>query len=191
MIGSFVTAGIGAPSNVPLTITLGNLYAGANLADSNIFIPGNEALLIDPGGTNMETVYVKSIVSGANNNQIVLGPKTTVTPGGSANPVTEKSHVSGVFGTGTWILVKVDYNSIFFQPEDGNAGAFIYIGNDIGLSPTNSRIIKLAKVASGSQPNPWSNTASSPSNPFSTAELWVIGGASNNKDGYTVSLNQV
>jgi hypothetical protein len=190
MIGSFITAGIGAPAGQLLTLTLGNLCAGSGVSDSQLFIPGQEALLIDPGGINAETVRVKSIVAGANVNQIVIGPKTNVMASGRANPVTENPHVSGVFGTGTWILLHVQFNSIFLQPEDGGAGAFLYFGNSIFMTPTYKRAVKLASVASGSQPNSFSSTQSSPGDPFTSSEWWALGGSGNSNDSYMVTLNQ-
>lgn len=190
LTGSFITAGIGKPSNVPLTLTLGNLCANSGFSDSQVFIPGTPALLIDPSGANAEIVTVASIVAGANVNQITLGPKTIVTPGGSSNPVTEKSHVSGIFGTGTWILLHVNANAIFVEPEDGNSGAFMYFGNAIDMTPTFNRAVKLAKVASGSQPNTFASTQSSPGNPFITSEWWVLGGSGNSSDGYCVTWTQ-
>ena len=191
MIGSFITAGIGAPSDQLLTLTLGNLCAGSGFSDSQLFIPGSEALLIDPGGLRAETVRVKSIVTGANVNQIVLGPKTNVRADGRANPVTELTHVSGAFNTGTWILLHVQFNSIFLQPEDGGAGAFMYFGSAINMTPTYKRAVKLASASSGSQPNAFSSTQSSPGDPFISSEWWVLGGSGNSNDAYIVALNQV
>ena len=190
LTGSFITAGIGGPSNQPLTLTLGNLCTGSGFSDSQVFIPGCQAMLIDPGGGNVEIVTVASIVGGANVNQIKLGPKTNVTAGGSSNPFTERSHVSGGFNTGTWILLHTNANAIFVQPEDGNSGTFMYFGNDIAMTPTFSRAVKLAKVASGSQPTTFSSTESSPSNPFITSEWWVLGGSGNSNDAYCVTWNQ-
>ena len=190
LIGSYITAGIGGPSNVPLTITLGDLVAGLGAGsgqyDAQIFIPGSQALLVDPGGTNVETVTVASLIAGSPN-QITLGPKTV----GAGNPVTEKSHVSGAFGTGTWILLHTEFNSVYVQPEDGNAGTYIYIGNAINMTAVYKRAVKLAKVSSGSQPNDWSNTENSPGNPFVSSEFWVLGGSGNNFDSYIATLTQV
>ena len=192
LIGSFITAGIGAPSNQPLTLTLGNLTLGSGQYDNQVFIAGTQAYLIDPGGANAEIVTVQSILqSGSNSNQIALGPKTNVTPGGSSNPVTEHSHVSGAFGVGTWILLHVDFNSIFVQEVDGNSGTYIYIGNSISMTSTYKLIAKLAKVGSGSQPNFWNSGMGSPGNPFMSSEFWVLGGSGNASDSYNVSLNQV
>lgn len=190
LIGSFITAGIGSPVNgIPTTITLGNLSESSGQNDTQIFTPGSWAVLIDPNGANVEEVIVQKIITGAVVNQLVLGPKTSVTPGGIGNPVTENPHVSGVFGVGTWILPKLDYNSILVQPEDGNAANFLFIGNTFNFTATYKRIIKLAKVASGSQPNVWTNTCSSPGNPLISSELWILGATIG--DAYTVSLNQV
>lgn len=190
LIGSFITAGIGAPSNVPLTITLGNLTAGlgggSGQYDAQVFIPGSQALLMDPGGSNVEIVTVASLIAGSPN-QITLGPKTV----GAGNPVTEKSHVSGAFGTGTWILLHVEFNSVYVQPEDGNAGTYLYIGNQFNMTAVYKRAVKLAKVTSGSQPNDWSNTENSPGNPFVSSEFWILGGTGNNLDSYITTLTQV
>ena len=191
MVGSFITAGIGAAADRPITLTLGNLCAGSGFSDSQVFIPGGEALLIDPGSLNVETVKVQSIVAGANVNQIVLGPKTNVMAGGRTNPVTELAHVSGAIGTGTWILLHVQFNSIFLQPEDGGAGTFMYFGSSIFMTPTYKRAVKLASVSTGSQPNSFSSTQSSPGDPFISSEWWALGGAGNSNDGYMVTLNQV
>jgi hypothetical protein len=189
LIGSYITAGISGPSNVPLTLTLGDLTAGlgggSGQYDAQVFIPGSQALLIDPGGTNVEVVTVASLLAGSLN-QIILGPKTV----GTGNPVTEKSHVSGVFGTGTWILLHTEFNSVYVQPEDGNAGTYLYIGNQYNMTAVYKRAVKLAKVTSGSQPNDWSITENSPGNPFVSSELWVLGGTGNNFDSYITTLTQ-
>jgi hypothetical protein len=195
LIGSFITAGIGTPTaGIPLTITLGNLSENSGQYDNQIFTPGSWAVLIDPTGVNMEEVLIQSIVTGASlslANQLVLGPKTNVTAKGVSNPVTENPHVSGGLGVGTWILPKIDFNSILVQPEDGNAGAFIFIGNGYNMTANYKRIIKLAKVAASSQPNAWTNTCSSSGNALISSELWVLASAGGQNDAYTVSLNQV
>ncbi len=189
LIGSYITTGIGSPSNVPLTLTLGDLTAGlgggSGQYDAQVFIPGSQALLIDPGGTNVEVVTVASLLAGSLN-QITLGPKTV----GIGNPVTERSHVSGVFGTGTWILLHTEFNSVYVQPEDANAGTYLYIGNQYNMTAVYKRVVKLAKVTSGSQPNDWSITENSPGNPFVSSELWVLGGSGNNFDSYITTLTQ-
>lgn len=192
LIGSWITAGIGGPSNQPLTLTLGSACAGSGFSDSQVFIPGSQALLIDPNGSNAEIVTVQSIVAGANVNQIVLGPRTGGgLSSGYDNPVTLNKHVSGGFGTGTFILLHVEFNSVYVQPEDGNSGTYLYIGNQFNMTPTYKRIVKLAKVTSGSQPNDWSNTENSPGNPFISSELWVLGGSGNSSDSYITALTQV
>jgi hypothetical protein len=189
-MGSWIVSGIGGPSNVPFTVTLGDAAAASGFTDAQaIFRTGDPVWLIDPNGKNAEPAMVTS-VSGAVTNQITLGNQQT-SGGGVANPVTLNSHVSGVLGTGTFILLKQPANNVYVQMEDNTGGTFSYIGDSYAMTATYRRIVKLAKVSSGTQPQSWTATEYFGGNPFDSSELWILGGSGNSNDGYTPSLELV
>ena len=170
LLGSWITAGIAGPSKVPLTLTLGSALNAGNDA-SQIFSPGDWAYLLNVDGSNGEPVLI-SAVSG---NTVTLGNQTTHAEPGGANPVTTLTHASGAFGTGTFIMLKLDVNNLVVQYEDGGTGPWLYIGNQWNMTAAFKRIVKLAKVTSGIQPYSWSATENSAGNPFNTVEMWVLG----------------
>lgn len=175
LIGSYITAGIGAPSNVPITLTLGAVSSAGNDA-TNIFVKGEYAWLINPDGTGGE----KAWISGVSGNTVTLGSQTQYAIGDSGlSPVTQRTHVSGAFGTGTFIALYYDFNNLFVEFEDGGTGTFLYLGNAYNMTAAYRRIAKLAKTSSGAMPSSYSVTQTSPGNPFQTSELWVLGTAAN------------
>lgn len=185
LVGSWITAGIGAPSDVPLTLTLGTASQGSGPNDAEaIFSQGDPVWLLDPGTLIGEPAIITSVNT---SNQVVLGPQNA-SPGGHNNPVTRLSHVSGAFGTGTWILLKQMVNNLFVQLEDGTGSTYVYIGNSPAMTATYRRVVKLAKVSSGQNPYNWSATENFGGNPFDISELWILGGANNSLDGYTPSF---
>jgi len=184
LVGSWITAGIGAPAGSPITLTLGTVCAGSGYNDSNLFAPGDQAFLIDPNGTNYEVVSVLSI--GGIANTIIIGPQQG-SPGGVPNPVTLNKHVSGAYGTGTFIGLALDINNAFVQPEDGNAGTFVYIGNAYNMTATYHRVAKMPKVPSTQNPYYWNSSLTTGVNPVHTSELWILGGSGNSSDGYNVA----
>jgi len=187
-IGSVITAGIGAPAGVPITVTLGTISAGGgSTSDASLFTAGQEAWLVNVNGTNAESVIVGTVNVAANT--LVLAPKHCSVGDSGYAPVTQFSHVSGAFGTGTFIIPKFNVNSVFVQMADNGAGAYTYFGNSVLMTATYRCIIKLAKVATGVQPYFWSSTETSPGNAFDTSELWVLGGTGLSGDGYTASFN--
>jgi hypothetical protein len=190
LVGSWITAGIGATAGVPITVTLGTATAGGgSTTDANVlFTAGQEAWLIDPNGSHAESVIVGSIPSGTGNT-LVLAPKHCSVGDSGYAPVTQYPHVSGAFGTGTFIIPKFNVNSVFVQMADNGAGAYTYFGNSVLMTATYRCIIKLAKVATGVQPYFWSSTETSPGNAFDTSELWVLGGTGLSGDGYIPSFN--
>lgn len=190
LVGSYITAGIGAPSNIPLTLTLGTATAGGgSTTDANIlFTAGQEAWLVNADGSGAESVIVGSIPSGTSNT-LILNPKHLSTGDSGVSPVTQNTHASGAFGTGTFIIPKLNVNSVFVQMADNTGGTFTYFGNSPLMTATYRCIIKLAKVATGVQPYYWNSTETSPGNPLDTSELWVLGGTGNSSDGYVPSFN--
>jgi hypothetical protein len=171
MVGSWISAGIGGPSNAPITLTLGTATSAGNDA-TNIFKAGDHALLLDPSGANAEDVYI-SAVSG---NTVSLGPKAQLGTGpGGLSPVTEFSHVSGAFGTGTFITPNGQANNLFVACEDGNTGTWLYIGNAFNMTATFRRIVKLAKTAAGVMPFNYGATENFFGAPFPMSELFVFG----------------
>ena len=171
LVGSWITAGIGGPSNAPLTLTLGTAMNAGNDA-TQIFQAGDHALLVDPSGANAEDVYI----SATSGNTVTLNPKANLGTGVSGmSPVTEKTHVSGVFGTGTFIILNNQANNLFVSFEDGATGSWLYIGNAFNMTAVFRRIVKLAKVASGNMPFNYGATMNFFGNPFAMSELWVLG----------------
>ena len=168
LIGSWITAGIGAPSRVPLTITLGT--ATDNNTDAlDFFQVGDPVLLINPNGANAETCRIQSIASGAGNT-VTLGPQND-----NGNNVTRYSHVSGVFGTGTFIALATDNQNFYVQYEDGATGAWLYLGNQYNMTAIFHRFTKLAKVPAGVQPYSYSASENFFGAPFRMSEIWVLG----------------
>lgn len=182
LLGSFITAGIGAPASQPITLTLGTIAASATDAEA-LFGAGDPVWLVNPDGTGAEPARISNVLS---SNQVVLGPQNT-SGGGIFNPVTLQTHVSGVFGVGTWILLKQQVNNLFVQMEDGGGGTYSYIGTSIAMTALYRRLAKLPKVSAGQNPYTWSATENFGGNPFDTSELWILGGAGNSLDGYTPS----
>lgn len=184
LIGSWIQAGIGAPSNVPFPVTLGVAASGSGFTDAQVlFRAGDPVWLVDPNGKNAEPAIVAS-VAGAVTNQITLGVQQS-SGGGKDNPVTINPHVNGPLGIGTFILLKHEVNNVYVQMEDNTSGAFSYIGDYYAMTSTYRRIVKLAKVASGSQPLAWSAAENFGGNALDTSELWILGGSGNSNDGYT------
>lgn len=179
LLGSWITAGISAPSMQPITVSLGSVSNTTGIGDANgIFTVGDDVMLVDPGGLNIEHARI----SGLGFNTVTLGAMAV----GATNPVTRKTHVSGAFGTGTFILPHKDVNNISVSFEDGATGSWLYVGNQWNMTATYRRISKLAKVASNAMPNVWTATENSPGNPFRTSELWTLGTSTN--DLYNVTL---
>ena len=182
LFGSWVTAGTGftAPSNTPLTLTLGTAQNAGNDA-AQIFIPGEAAWLIDPNGANGEAVIIKSI----SGNTVTLGQQTLVNAAGQTGIVTANAHVTGALGTGTFIIPKQILNNFIVTFEDGGTGTFLYIGNSPAMTAILHRIFKLAKTASGVQPQYYAAGMFSPGNVFDASGLWVYGTAN---DLYNVAM---
>lgn len=176
LFGSWITAGIGAPSNVPLVLTLGTATEGGGAGtDADIlFSSGDWAWIVDVGGTNWEPVLISAVAG----NTVTLGPLTT-SAGGVSNPVTTKSHVSGAYGTGSWIIVKQMVSSLFVQGVDGNSGNFFYIGNRYNFNPYYRCLARIAKVTAGQMPYNWSSAAYGALNDFDSSEIWLAGDTAN------------
>lgn len=186
LVGSWISAGIGAPTQDPIVLTLGTISGASATSDAQVlFQPGDYVWLIDPSGANGEPAIISSVNVAAN--QVTLGPQTT---GGIAgnNPVTTKSHISGAFGTGTFIALALDVNNTLVQMEDGASGTWTYIGVSYAMTATYRRIFKLPKVGSSSNPFFWDASESFGGNPFRLSELWILGGSGNSSDGYTPSF---
>lgn len=182
MFGSWVTAGAGftAPSDSPLTLTLGTEANAGNDA-TQLFVAGEAVWLLDPNGTHGETAYLSSI----SGNTVTLGPKTSSGLSGR-NPVTEYPHVVGGIGVGTFIFPKQMFNNYLINLEDGGTGAFLYLGNAYNMTTAFRRFYKLAKTTAGVQPQFYDAGMFSAGNSFDLSELWVYGTAN---DTYNVSLN--
>jgi hypothetical protein len=192
LVGSWITAGIGAPSKAPITLTLGTatVTTGSVCDATSIFggpagqsIAGMNALIVDPAGGNAEDVLITSI-GGTTVNTVTLGYKKTGV-GGGPGVVTENSHVSGAFGTGSFIIPNTTANNLLVTLEDGGTGNFLYIGNSYNMSATFRRIFKLPKVASLANPYYYSATENFFGNPFAMSELFVLGTSG---DQYNVSF---
>lgn len=181
LLGSWITAGIGAPSNHPITLTLGTATSSGNDA-TNLFRPGDPVWLVNADGSGAEAVAI----SGVSGNTVTLGPQTTMDAIGGPNPVTRFAHASGAFGTGTFIALSWDANNVYVTYEDGATGAWLYLGNAYNMTATYRRIAKLAKVTGGTQPQSYSASMASPGNPFRVSEMWVLGTSVG--DLYNVSL---
>lgn len=170
--GSWITAGAGlaAPADVPIVITLGTACNAGNDA-AQLFSKGEEAWIIDPNGLNGEAVRIMDIL----NNTLTLGPQTTMTPDGRVNPVTLKSHPVGAINVGAFILPKQMANNVLIMYEDGGAGPLLYIGRSPTFTAAVNRIYKLTSVALNSAPTFWNAGMFSPGNPFDLSELFVLG----------------
>jgi len=189
LVGSWISAGIGAATRTPITITLGTISGASATSDAQvIFKQGDPVWLLDPNGANGEPAVISSVNAGAN--QVTLSPQTThmsETMGG-CNPVTTRPHISGGFGTGTWIILAMSVNNLLVQTEDGTAGAYTYLGVSYNMTATYNRVFKLPKVLAGQNPFYWNASESFGGNPFNVSELWVLGGSGNSLDGYTPSF---
>ncbi len=181
LCGSWITAGLTAPvpGNHPTTITLGTALESGNDA-STIFKAGEYALIIDPNGANQETVLIQSVL----NNTLTLGYLN------QTSAVTVNPHVSGAFGTGSFIIPNSAVNNIYIQTLDGNS-AEIDVGTAYNMTPPGGTpsgfrmISKLTKVAAGTQPIDWSAAIAFGGDAFNTSEIWVVGTAN---DQYLASF---
>jgi len=183
LLGSWITAGaITTPTGVPTVVTLGNAFtAGTN--DAAMFVQGEPALLVDPNGANMETVRIASVnIAG---NTVTLGNSSEHTAVGGPNPVTRKSHVAGVIGTGTWIMPKQMANNFLVMYEDGGTGTFMYIGCSWKMTATAYRVFKMGKTTTGTPPYYYNSAMFSPGNPFDLSEVFIFGTSG---DIYSVSV---
>lgn len=182
VIGSWVGAGLSLPCAQPVEITLGGAAAGSGVTDAQaLFRPGDEVVLINPDGTGYEKAYISSMANAAQN-KVVLGHQHL-----ADRPVTTQTHVSGIFGVGAFILLHAEVNNLAVQLADGAGSDYLYLGTAWNMTSTYLSFVKLAKVGAGSQPYLWSATETSAGNPFSTSELWILGGTGNSLDGYTPS----
>lgn len=181
LAGSWISAGIGGPSNVPLTLTLGTASSATGYNDANaIFAAGDPVFLINPDGSGGENARIQS-VSG---NTVTLGCQND-SGGGFANPVTRNTHISGAYGTGTFIALAWDVNNIFVQFETVTASHLMYLGAQYNMSSTFKRIAILAATSAVPYAS-YTATETSAGNPFRTSELWALG--SNTGDIYNVSF---
>jgi hypothetical protein len=184
LTGSWISAGLSAPTDVPITITLGTASVTGSDA-SNLFRAGQEAWLINVDGSGAESVIVGAVSA----NTLTLNPKHLSTRDAAISPVTQYPHASGAFGTGTFIAPHLQVNSAFVQGIGGAGGAYLYIGNAYNMTANYRLIAAISKVASGVQPYFWNSTESSPGNPFISSELWILGGAGLTTDSYSPSFN--
>lgn len=175
LVGSWITAGIGAASKVPINVTLGTQTVSPNVDATAVFKAGEHALLVDPAGTNVEDVAITAILSA---DRVTIGLQN------QTNVATRFAHASGVFGTGCFILPHILFNNLYVQPEDGNTGA-LYVGNAFNMTATFRRIVKLWFVGTGAQPVDFGSTMGMAGNPFDLSELWALGTSG---DKYTVAL---
>jgi hypothetical protein len=185
LLGSWVTAAAAGvnfakPSQVPIQITLGTASSAGNDA-ANIFIPGEQAWLLDPNGQHGETVNI-GLVSG---NNVTLYPSTDSSAQGGINPVTRFPHVTGALGVGSYLMPKQMANNFLVTFEPGGTGAFMYIGCSWVMTAAAFRIFELSKVAAGVQPQYYSSAMFSPANPFDMSEIFVYGTAT---DVWNVSV---
>jgi len=186
LFGSWVTAGpaafVAGPCGMPVTLTLGTALTSGN--DASMFHPGDEAYLIDPTGStplNAEPIRIQSVL----NNTVTLGNQTDMSTQGQ-NPVTRFAHYVGAVGVGTFIMPRQMANNFLITLEDGGTGTFLYIGCSPSMTATAYRIFKLAKTATGVQPQYYSSAMFSPGNPFLMPEVFVVGAAG---DIYNVSIS--
>jgi len=180
--GSWVTAGAGlaAPSDVPITLTLGTACASGNDA-AQLFVAGEPAWIVKPDNSLFETVFIKSVT----NNTLVLGNQTLSTPTRD-NYVTLNAYPVGAIGTGAFLIPKPNFNNIIVVYEDGGTGPWLYMGKGPLFTSAINRIFKLPNVASGVYPAYWNSAMSSPGNPFDLSEIYIRGTAG---DQFTTSLN--
>jgi len=180
--GSWVTAGAGlaAPSDVPITLTLGTACASGNDA-AQLFVAGEPAWIVKPDNSVAETVFIKSV----SNNTLVLGNQTLSTPTRN-NYVTLNSYPVGAIGTGAFLIPKPNFNNIIVVYEDNGAGPWLYIGKSPTFTTSVNRIFKLPNVASGTFPTFWNAGMFSPGNPYDLSELYIRGTLG---DQFTTVLN--
>src|ERR1700692_1795715 len=103
LVGSWITANIDGPTDIPITITLGTASVSGNDA-AQLFRAGEEAWLINVDGSGAESVIVGAVSA----NTLTLNPKHLATRDSSVSPVTQYSHIGGAFGTGTFIAPNID-----------------------------------------------------------------------------------
>lgn len=170
--GSWVTAGAGlnAPSDVPIILTLGDASDVADNDATQLFKAGEEAWLVNPDNTHGEPVKIMSIAG----NTVTLGPQTTVTPTRS-NPVTLFAHPVGPVGTGAYLIPKQLSNNVLVWYEDGGTGPWLYIGKTPDFTSTINRLFKLAFTTTGTPPAFWNAGLFSPGDPIDLSELYVSG----------------
>jgi hypothetical protein len=177
LIGSWITAGIGAASANPFTVTLGAQTVSPNVDATSIFNFGDHALLVDPAGTNVEDVMISSVL----NNTVTIGVQN------QTSVATRFAHASGIFGTGCFIILHSLVNSLYLQMQDGSTGPD-YLGNAFNMTAIFRRIVKMKGIASGAQPIDYTATLNFFGNPIDISELWLLGVAT---DQYNASLSIV
>jgi hypothetical protein len=185
LLGSWVTAvannGFATAAGVPIVLTLGTALTSGN--DASMFQKGESAWLIDPPSASpsyAETVLIQSISA----NTVTLGQQTDMSTQGQ-NPVTRFPHYAGALGTGSYLLPKQLANNLLVDLEDGGTGTFLYIGCRPNMTATAYRVFKLAKTASGVQPQYYTAALYSQGNPQDMSEYYVYGTAG---DIYCVSV---
>jgi hypothetical protein len=194
LVGSWITLFNGASGAIPPLRAPGSIFtlgtaANAGNDASQIFVPSDPLWLIDPNGATGANIE-PAVVGQVTGNTLTLAPQTTSTAGSGTDPFTTKPHVAGTFGatagSATFMLLNIDVNNIYVQPQDGSTGPF-YIGNQINFTSAFRRIVKLFATAAGVQPISYSAAESSPGNPFRTSELWIQSATAG--DEYSVSFN--
>jgi hypothetical protein len=176
LVGSWITAGIGAASANPFIATLGVQTTVGNDA-TNIFKAGDRALLVDFDGTDTEDVVITAVL----NNTVTIGVNK------DTGVATRFGHASGAFGAGTFIIFHGLVNNFYLQMQDGSTGPD-YLGNAFNMTATFRRIVKMKGIASGAQPIDYSATMNFFGNPIDISELWLLGTIT---DQYNVALEIV
>lgn len=167
----YVIASGGTPQPLVGTKTTGSTGPGSNVnlpvSDSSMFQKGDYAIL-DVGASEERC-------------------KVTAVPDGTHVTV---DTIALAHGSGVYIRLAIDVNSVYVQTKDGNTGT-VFLGTKSTMATsTGTFVIKeLTKVTAGSQPTDYTSAdLGGAYNPANLGDFWVDG---TTNDNYLPSLTVV
>ena len=171
-IGTWITASVN-PGSVGGTDFQGETLTTITVSDTSMFQEDDYVYIIDANLANPERCRVTDVFSSTSMEVFNM----------------KNSRTGGVFGTGAFVALSINVNSVYIQTTIGNTGA-IYVGLQGIVKATFKNVIAiLQQVTAPTQPIDFSDsrTFAGP-NISQSSDFWVDGTSG---DGYLPSLGIV